>query len=304
MKTLKNIALALVIATSASVVGLAQTKEISHDLSEFDGINVSNAFKVSLGSASAGTYGVKLNVTDALETYVQCYVKAKTLYITVDEKSYSKDLKKELKSKNSSDPVLNAVIYLPELNSITLSDDATFTTTSKLNSSKFSIDLSGNSSISSHFDVSASTASVKLAKKSKIASMNVSADELTVSADGDATATIEFDVDNLEVDSNGSAVLTLKGDAGNVVVSTDKSAKTTVSGKATTLKAQGGSGTIEAGSLNVTDAAVAVIGATVKVNASNTLSLDLGKGSEVNFVGEPVITIKDIQKSTVTTGTK
>lgn len=306
MKTLVNSLLAAAVFTIASTAFCqAQTRTIEHDFSEFDGIAASNSFKVSIGSTenleSAGGYSVKITVDDALESYVQCYVKSKTLYIGLDEKSIPKEVKKQYSAKNAPSPVLNAVVYMPTLNSITLSDDAVFTPSGTLDSKDFSLTLSDNTSLS-NLNVTAKSASVKVSKKAKLSSINIKADDISVNAEGSGNIILEYASKNLTVDNSGSAQLTLNGSSDKVTVTTSNSAKATISGKASSIKAQGkgGSSVIDASSLSVLDASVAIDGASVMVNPENTLRLDLGKGATVKYTSDPVVTIVSIQNASVT----
>ena len=118
-----------------SAVSVAQTRIIEHEYSEFDAISVSDGFKVTLVEKDG--YNAKFKVSDALESYLECYVKAGTLYIGLDDKSIPKEVKKSFKGKNSDGPVLEATIYVSSLNSITLNDDCTFSSSNSLNSGKF-----------------------------------------------------------------------------------------------------------------------------------------------------------------------
>ena len=72
MKALIYKTVAVATLTMASVFGFAQTRTIEHDFSPFDAIEASNGFKVS--TSASDSYGVKLTVDDALESYVEFYV--------------------------------------------------------------------------------------------------------------------------------------------------------------------------------------------------------------------------------------
>lgn len=306
MNTLFFRVMTTVVAIAASTVSsLAQTRTIEREFSEYDALSISSDFKVSMVESKDGAYTAKLNVDDVFESYVECYVKAKTLYIGLDEKSVPKDLRKQFKGKNSSGPVLEAVVYIPELKSVELKDASTFSSQSEIVADGFKLDLTGESSIS-NLIVSAKEISLKVSKKAKLTSSSAKATDLTISADGNGEMTLEYSAKKLEVKNEGSASLTLNGDCDKATVNTSNSSKTFISGKASSLKVQGGGGTslggsslVDAGSLAVKDAAVAVNSAEVKVNSENTLSMDLGKGSKLTFKGDPIITIVGIQNSSV-----
>ncbi len=307
MKALICKVLAVATLIVSSVVGsVGQNRTVEREFSEYDAVSVSGDFKVSFSRSTAGSYSAKITVDDAFESYVQCYVKAKTLYIGLDEKEVPKDLKKQFKGKNSSGPAFSAVIYLPVLKSVSLNGASSFSSSSPLEADEFNLNMTDESSVS-NLDINSKDISLKINKKSKMTSCSAKGDDIEVSGDGSAEVTLEYSAKKLEVSSAGSANLTLNGEAEKVTVTTSNNSKTFVSGKASSLKAQGGGGSslggsslIDAGALAVLDAAVAVNSAEVKVNSENTLSLDLGKGAKVSFKGEPVISIVGIQNSSVT----
>ena len=72
----------LMIASSTGAS--AQSRSIEHDLPPFEGLEVSDGFKITLSKGDS--YSAKLTMDDALESYVQCYVKAGVLHIGIDSK--------------------------------------------------------------------------------------------------------------------------------------------------------------------------------------------------------------------------
>ena len=96
MKSLigKGLAAVILIAASAAY-GHSQTRSVEHDLSPFEAIEASDGFKVSI--TRSDSYGIKLTVDDALESYVESYVKAGVLHIGLDGKNLPKDVKKQYK---------------------------------------------------------------------------------------------------------------------------------------------------------------------------------------------------------------
>ena len=142
---IKSLLATIFMFASISVLSFAQTRTVEHEFSEFDAISVSDGFKVTMVEKAG--YNAKFKVSDALESYIQCYVKAGTLYIGIDEKSVPKEVKKSFKGKNSDGPVLEATVYVPVLNSVTLNDNSTFSSDGSLSSNDFKLSLSGTSSI-------------------------------------------------------------------------------------------------------------------------------------------------------------
>lgn len=297
---IKSLCAAIFVAASTSALSVAQTRTIEHEYSEFDAISVSDGFKVTMVERDG--YNAKFKVSDALESYIECYVKGGTLYIGIDEKSVPKDAKKAFKGKNSEGPILEATVYVPSLNSITLNDNGSFSCSSDIKADKFKMNLSGTSSVA-NLNVKAESAVISVGKKSKLSSFNVKAgDKLTVNGDGNASAVIEYTAKTLEVNNAGSADLAINGQCNSTAVTTSGSAKLSLSGKTGVLKVagKGGSSKIDASAVSVDDVTVSLDGAELTVNPGNNLSLDLGKGASVSYSGDPKIKIVKIQNASVT----
>ena len=280
---------------------MAQTRTIEHEYSEFDAISVSDGFKVTMVERDG--YNAKFKVSDALESYLECYVKGGTLYIGIDDKSVPKDVKKSFKGKNSDGPILEATIYVPSLNSITLNDDCVFSCGNNLlKAGDFKMSLTGNSSIA-NLNVNAESAVISVSKKAKLSSFNVKAgSNVTVNAEGNASVVLEYSSKNLNVNNSGSADLAINGQCDAVAISTAGSAKLSLSGKANTLKVtgKGGSSKIDAISVSANDVVVSLDSAELTVAPGKNLSLDLGKGASVCYSGDPKIKIVKIQNASVT----
>ena len=298
MKTLinKTLALATLLIASASFA-VAQTRTVEHEYSPFDGVVASNGFKVTIYQSDK--YAAKLTVDDVLESYVQCYVKANVLYVGLDDKNIPKEVKKMYKGKNAQEPVLSAIVSIPILNSLTLNDDSQFFNTGTLSAENFSLFLNGTTAIN-NLSVVAKTAVLSVSKNAKLTNANVRTEgNIAVAGDGKGMMTLEYAAENLDVNTAGSADLAINGAAEKVTVNSSNSARTVVTGEAKSLEVTG-KGTVDASALKVKEAKLSTSGATVKVNASNDIELDLGKGSEVEYAGDPTVKIVKIQSSSVT----
>ena len=285
----------------ASVMAVsAQTRTIEHEYSEFDSIVASDGFHVNL--VKDDSYATKLVVDDALESYVQCYVKAKTLYISLDEKNIPKDLKKSYKGKNNSDPTLVATVYLPSLNSLTLSNDAAVTSNFTLGGEQFSLNLTDNCSISNLVIETTKSVVITTSKKSSAASLKLKTDKLEVNSDGSSVITGEISADVLSVKNAGTSDLTFNGETKEVVVEAAGGAKMLITGKSKTISVtgKGSSGKIDASGLAVEEADLDIAGISVYVDAEKTLKLDLEKSADVQYSGDPNIEIVKILNSSVT----
>lgn len=274
-----------------------QRRDIERDFSAFDAVVTSGNFHVTMNLDNS--YGVKLTVDDALQDYVQCYVRGNTLYLGLDEKSIPKDVKKQYRGKNTPDPVLNAVVYLPMLSALTLSDQATFTALDPIESDHFDMTLSGNAD-ARNLSVDAMTVRIACDKKSTLDLM-ASCDELDLKAAGNAKVNLDFDTKVLLVDNAGSASLILNGDADDVEIITSNSATLTLDGTGFGLKVNGtgASSKVDASKFHVLTASISASGTYVNVSADDEIELDLSKGATVHYAGEPRVKIVRIENSSV-----
>ena len=302
MKSLiKNILAVAAMTVAPALNGFAQTRSVEHDLSPFEGIEASGGFKVKI--VQSDSYTAKITVDDALESYVQCYVKAGVLHVGLDDKSVPKDLKKQYKGKNAAEPTLIATVSMPILNSMTLNDDSEFYNTGNLTAENFTLILNGSTGIT-NLKIVAKTANLTVNKNAKLSNLNVTTEgDITLNGDGKGTVTMECTAENLYVNSAGNCDLTVNGPVEKkVVVTTSGSGKTSVSGTAGSLEvngSKGGSSKVEATALKVDTATVSLTGGTAEVAPAKNLELDLGKGAEVDYAGDPVIKIVKIQSATV-----
>lgn len=301
MKSLFTRIVTVAVAIAAtSLSAFSQTRVVEHDLSPFEAIEAENGFKVSI--VKSDLYGIKLTVDDALESYVECYVKAGTLHISMDEKSIPKDVKKLYKGRNSGDPTLVAVVYMPTLKSLTLSDNSEFYNSGNLSGDSFNLTM-GGSSKTSDLRIVSKNVSVSVGKNAKLSNANITAEgDLTVAVDGKSVTSITCAAENLSLTIAGSSEININGAIEKkATVATAGSAKATMSGSAEDLEINGKSTSckVDASLLKVENALVAVTGTFVDIAPAKTLELDLGKASEVSYSGDPAVKIVKIQNSSV-----
>ena len=302
MKTLiHKFTTALMAMAVSSICVMAQTRTVEHNLSSFDGIEASDGFRVSISLSD--NFGVKLTVDDVLESYVECYVKAGVLHLGLDQKSVPKDLKKQYKGRNSADPTLVAVVYLPTLKSLTLTDDSQFISSSRISSPEFKVSLSGSSEIKD-MKYAGKSCEITVGKNARFTNSEVTAEEdVNVACDAKAAVSMVCFARNLNVTGNGSAVLDLKATVEeNVKLIPAGGSSISVSGTSASLEVEGkgSSAKVDASLLETDKATLSVSGVSVDVKPTASLELDLGKGADVSFSGNPVINIIKIQNASVT----
>jgi hypothetical protein len=301
MKTLVNNLLVIAICIMASTVcASSQTRSKEHSLSPFEGIEASDGFRVSI--TKGDTYNAKLTMDDALESYVECYVKAGVLHLGVDEKNVPKDLKKQYKGKNSPERTLVAVITMPVLKSLTLNDESEFFSAADLAVGDFAITMTGSSSIN-NLKIFGKSLDLNVSKNARFSNAGVNVeDDVKVTTDGKGGIAMECHAANIGITAAGASEINIKGSVDEkITVSPTGSSKITVAGNSKVLEVngKGTSSKVDASALETEEATLAVTGVDVDVWASKSLELDLGRGSEVVFAGEPAIKIIKIQSASV-----
>ena len=277
----------------------AQVKEISHDLSSFDTIEVDYDFHVNVVKARKG-FSVSMTVDDVLLDYVQCYVKSHTLYLTLDKKSLPSDIKKLYKGRNSTNPILNATVYMSDvLEAVKLAGSSVLTVEEEIECKDFDATISENAQIKK-LAVDANNFTLKASGKSA-ADLVVYADNIKVESDGSSSVGIEQDSEILEIETKGNAELEIDGETLDVKVTSAGSSKTVLKGKTNTLSIQGSAaGFVDAINLQTADCSVKLSGSSkVYENASEALHLDMSGNSTVIFDLDPKIDIISVKSSTI-----
>ena len=311
-------AAAMVFAPQRSAAQSLSAQLTDRDImvSEFNAINVSDDFEVTV---ARGSYGVRLTVDKDLAPYVEVYVRSKTLYISYDEKAVPKDLRKLYRGKGGLTPVFRVMAYTPELQSVSLSDYATLTGVEEFVTGDFELTAVGKSQVK-NLSVAAASAKIVL-RKNAVATLNVKTDrgvevntdnnanlkltftgrELALNADGSSVVVADGPTTSLNLMTGGSSDVSVTSDTEKVDLTTEGSSRLTLTGKATELKIKG--------SRNSYVDAFAMPLETVEANLSNnsciTVSVskqvyvNLVGGSALYYSGSPEFRIEKIVKSTL-----
>ena len=293
---------------------LVMDKDIA--LTEFNALNVSDDFEVTL---TRGAYGAHLTVDKELAPYVEVYVRSRTLFINFDEKAVPKDLRKLYRASTALLARFRVIVYAPDITTVSLSDYAILTGTEEFVSTDFELAAAGKSQVK-NLSITAATAKTSL-KKNAAANMVVRADRgIEVSTDNNSTLDLSYDAENLTLLSAGSSVVNADGPCVNlnlttagssqvkisseteaVEITAEGSSFVTLNGKAYDLKVQGArNASVDALAmpLETVDASLAN-NASVLVDASKSIHVNLVGGSALYYTGNPAIEIEKIIKSTL-----
>ena len=295
----------------------AQLTDKDITVSEFNAVNVSDDFEVTV---SRGTYGVRLTVDKELAPYVEVYVRSKVLYISYDEKAVPKELKKQYRGKGALTPVFRVVAYTPELQAVTLSDNATLTGVEEFSAGEFELTAAGKSQVK-NLSIAATSARISM-KKNAIATLNLKTDrgvevntdnsanlkltftgrELALTADGSSVVVADGgSTRSLNLSTGGSSQVSVISDTEKVEVTAEGSSKLTLTGKALEMEVKGSrSSVVDAFAMPMEEVEANLSNSsTVTVSVSKKVSVNLVGGSALYYSGSPVFQIEKIVKSTL-----
>ncbi len=304
------------LALPARAQTTAGQEEKTIPVGEFSSISVSDDFEVSLVK---GKQSVRITSEKELIPYIQVYVRSKTLFITYDEKSVPKDTKKLFKGRGASDPVFRAVVSMPEIGGISLSNNAILSAAEDFTGGTFDLNLADKAQVRT-LSVHVSSANVVM-KKNAQATVNLEVDNrLEINTEGNATLKLGGKAQEMSVNAAGSSEVILAADCKSSVITTSGSAnlslsqktekmalnaggfsKLNLSGEAVSIQIHGErSASVEANAFTV-EKAEANLSGSAKVNISVSESLDatLVGGSSLYYTGTPSIKIGKIIKSTL-----
>ena len=295
----------------------AQLTDKDITVSEFNAVNVSDDFEVTV---SRGTYGVRLTVDKELAPYVEVYVRSKVLYISYDEKAVPKELRKQYRGKGALTPVFRVVAYTPELQAVTLSDNATLTGVEEFTAGEFELTMAGKSQVK-NLSISATSARISM-KKNAVATLNLKTDrgveantdnsanlkltftgrELALTADGSSVVVADGgSTRSLNLSTGGSSQVSVISDTEKVEVTAEGSSKLTLTGKALEMEVKGSrSSVVDAFAMPMEEVEANLSNSsTVTVSVSKKVSVNLVGGSSLFYSGSPVFEIEKIVKSTL-----
>lgn len=296
-KLFSVISLVAAISLSASAANSVQRTE---QFSSIGGISVPGDFKVLLQHGA--TPKVELNVDARVADYCRAYIQGSNVVIELDTKNYPKELKNQLRQKNSEPLILEATVSIPadgQFNSISLKSNASLVSTSTLRfQQKLSIDTEDNS-VLKLMNVSATSIKVKAENKSNV-EFTATASNINVSAENNAVLNLKLSGKNAEIESSGSSTLTVDARVDNITVKPAGQSKYNLTGSSSTMIIFGkGNSYVDAHSFSSQDADVDMNSSECFVNPSKTLKIKLESGAKLVYDGSPAIEINKIQKSSV-----
>lgn len=296
---MKKIICIVAALTAIFAVANAETVNRKETLSTFHGLNIANNFEVTLTAGNG--YSVSFDVDSRIADYCNVYVNAGVLTFKVDEKSFPKELKAQLK-KEKSPLGVSAHVTVPEhsmLQNITLADNAILVSHSSYTvSNSFSINASDNSVIKS-LEINSPQVTVNASKKAKM-HLDITCNAIQVNASNNSEINLEIETATLDFKLDNSAYVNCGGKANNCRVLASVSSKLNLKGNFDKMGVEAkGFAKIDALGASVTNVDVNLTNCECSVNAVETLRMTLSSGAKLVFDGAPVITIDKISTSSV-----
>ncbi len=290
-------------------------EETTLPVGEFTMVSANGDFEVTL---SKGSYGVRLTTDKNLTPYVQVYVRSNTLYLTYDEKSVPKDIKKLYKGKNASQPVFRAVVSMPQLNGIELDDNVILSSAEAFYGSDIVISLTDKAQVR-NLTVQGNSITVNMKKNAQAAltltadkKMEVTTDdkailklaekarEITLNAKGNSDNALSGEGEILNLNLSEKTTSNVSHRTKNAVLNVGGSSKLILTGSGEYLEVKGGKNAeVEAVAFPVKTMKAELDGGKVNVAVEKEMNVTLLGGSSLFFTGSPTLIVNKIVKSTL-----
>lgn len=281
------------------VVASAQPqKVIEKDFEKFSTVKVEDKFDVKL--LRGDKYAVRINVDERIAAHVQAYEKNGTLFLILDEKGYTKELKKQLKQKGAAQPVLEAEIYMPEVKSLVFSDKVFVRHCDILKSDNFTLTASDNAKIQ-QLRIFCSSAEINVSKNVELSAEIKVASKLYLEAKNSSKVSLVQDGGNSFLELEGSSYVDMKATVQAIDVIASSGAESHISGTASllTVNASGLSRT-DAELLEVNEGQMTQTGSSkCHVNVTDKMKVNLTGGCMLTFKRTPAIEVDRIVNSTL-----
>lgn len=297
---MKRVFLALVVAMLCGVCAVAQPLDVKKkNVENFSNIDVEDYFVLKFYPSDTCSVTVRSDLRIA--NFVQAYVKGGTLYLSLDEKNYPSDLKKALRKKGAATPVLEADVYLPTMNSVTLKDKVLLTMLEEFNAESISLNLTDHTEVL-NMNINAASVALALSKNAKLSGTVNVQNRLNVKASNAANVSLALTGGDVFVEHGNSSYVDIRSTVNRVEVDATGGSESHISGIAASLKVTGaGSSRVDAEQLEAQNGEVMLSGSKCHVNVAENLKVNLSGGSMLTFKREPVFKVERILNSTLIT---
>ena len=296
---MKKLILAVMTALLFGASAFAQPLLVQEkNYEKFDKISVDDNFVLRF--IKAGTYAVTLKTDERIAAHVQAYVKNSTLYLVLDEKGFSSDLKKELRKKGAAAPVLEADIYMPSVNAVVMKGKSVLASCDRFETETFTMTLTDNALVS-YVDIACSTGEINVSKNAQVTGTAAVTSKMYLNISNSAQASFTQNGGNAFVSQSNSAYIDYKANLNMIEIEATGGSESHISGTSSHLKVTGaGLSRVDAELLESKDGDVFLNGSTkCHVNVTDHLKVNLTGGSMLTFKRNPSFEIDRIVNSTL-----
>ena len=297
MKRLISIAAALFAFMHLAV---GQTVTRTESFTSFSAIDVSSSFEVILREGKR--YEVEYTVDKRVADYCGIFLKGGVLCFNLDEKSFPKELKQQLKGKDKN-VVLRATVTIPEtsmLQNITVSDKAILRgEQQQFEVTNSCIVTAGDNARILGLNLESSQITLNARNRAEV-KLSLEASSVTISAINNCDLDLDVVAPSLSVSSDNSSKLNCRMNSNSCDITAEASSELIFKGNCSkfSLKSKNNA-KIYALDASVEHADLSMNSGTCELNVLNSMRLDLTSGAKLTFNGSPSIALDRIQNSTV-----
>lgn len=296
---MKKLFIAFAMAVMTAIAANAQASLVQeNDYESFSSVNISDDFIVKLNSSDK--YSVKTIADERVSPYVSCYVKNGVLYVSLDRKNFTPELKKQLKAKGSAKPVLEVEVYFPTLKSLEMSDNANVQISDVIKAENFTLVLKDKAKVNK-INIESETAEVTLSKSAYANVEATTSKTLYVTTENTAQAIVKHFGNAISMVASGSSMQNVESEVVNMNADLSGGSTVEVKGSAAKLQVKGSATSrLTAEALAADNASVEQTGSSkCHVNVSGNILVNLTGGAMLTFMGKPTIEVDRIVNSTL-----
>ncbi len=296
---MKKLFFALALAVITAIAANAQASLVQeNDYESFSSVNISDDFIVKLNSSDK--YSVKTISDERVAPFVSCYVKNGVLYVSLDRKSFTPELKKQLKAKGAAKPVLEVEVYFPSIKSLEMSGNTNLQIADVVKAENFTLVLSDKAKVNK-LNIESETAEINLSKSAYANVEATTSKTLYVNTENTSQAIVKHFGNAISLTSAGTSLQNIESEVVNMNASLNGGSTIEVKGSAAKLQVKGAATSrLTAEALAADNASVEQTGSSkCHVNVTGNILVNLTGGAMLTFMGKPTIEVDRIVNSTL-----
>ena len=296
---MKKLFIAVALAVITAIAANAQASLVQeNDYESFSSVNISDDFIVKLNSSDK--YSVKTISDERVAPFVSCYVKNGVLYVSLDRKSFTPELKKQLKAKGAAKPVLEVEVYFPSIKSLEMSGNTNLQIADVVKADNFTLVLSDKAKVNK-LNIESETAEINISKSAYANVEATTSKTLYVNTENTSQAIVKHFGNAISLTSAGTSLQNIESEVVNMNASLNGGSTIEVKGSAAKLQVKGAATSrLTAEALAADNASVEQTGSSkCHVNVTGNILVNLTGGAMLTFMGKPTIEVDRIVNSTL-----